>query len=133
MMTNQQETVRKQLEDTLRPRRLADAEKAHEKAVEQAKAEAKKVIEEARHDAESIVEQLHAQADAEVERIKVARCTAGSAAAPQLVRQLRQNLGAESVRRAGDMVREHVSDPSEQSATVDRFIDELDAMAPSKR
>ena len=50
----------------------------------------------------------------------------------QLVRQLRQDLGAESVRRAGELVNEHVSDADAQSATVDRFIDELDAMAPSE-
>jgi ATP synthase F1 delta subunit len=30
------------------------------------------------------------------------------------------------------LVREHVSDPQSQSATVDRFLDELDAMAPSE-
>jgi ATP synthase F1 delta subunit len=49
----------------------------------------------------------------------------------QLIRELRQSLGAESVHRAGDMVREFVSDPTEQSATVDRFLAELDEMAPS--
>ena len=51
----------------------------------------------------------------------------------QLIRQLRQDLGTESVRRAGDWCSDHVSDPDAQSATVDRFLDELDAMAPSKR
>jgi F-type H+-transporting ATPase subunit delta len=50
----------------------------------------------------------------------------------QLIRQLRQDLGVESISRAGELVREHVSDPDAQSATVDRFIDELDAMAPSE-
>ena len=50
----------------------------------------------------------------------------------QLIRQLRQDLGAESVRRAGELVNEHVSDAGAQSATVDRFLDELDAMAPSE-
>ncbi len=29
------------------------------------------------------------------------------------------------------LVRAHVDDPAAQSATVDRFLDELDAMAPS--
>ena len=33
--------------------------------------------------------------------------------------------------RAGDLVRDFVSDPSEQSATVDRFLAELEDMAPS--
>src|SRR6478736_5850515 len=133
MMANQQETVRKQLEDSAEAKkRLAEAEKAHEKAVEQAKAEAKQVTEEARVDAQRIVEQLHAQADAEVERIKVQGAQQVQLLRAQLVRQLRQDLGIESVSRAGALVNEHVSDPDAQSATVDRFIDEIDAMAPSE-
>jgi ATP synthase F0 subunit b/ATP synthase F1 delta subunit len=133
LMTNQQDNVRKQLEDSAEAKkRLAQAEKAHEKALEQAKAEAKQVIEEARVDAGRIVEQLHAQADAEVERIKVQGAQHVQLLRAQLLRQLRQDLGTESVRRAGELVNEHVSDPDAQSATVDRFIDELDAMAPSE-
>ncbi len=133
MMTNQQETVRKQLDDSAEAKqRLADAEKAHEKALERAKAEAKQVTEEARVDAQRLIEQLHAQADAEVERIKVQGTQQVQLLRAQLVRQLRGDLGAESVRRAGELVREHVADANAQSATVDRFIDELDAMAPSE-
>lgn len=133
MMTNQQETVRKQLEDSAEARkRLDEAQKAHEKAVEQARAEAKQVIEEARTDAERVAQQLRAQADAEVERIKVQGAQQVQLLRAQLVRQLRQDLGGESVRRAGELVREHVSDADAQAATVDRFIDELDAMAPSE-
>ena len=133
MMANQQETVRKQLEDSAEAKkRLDEAQKAHEKAVERAKAEAKQVTEEARVDAERIIEQLHAQADAEVERIKVQGAQQVQLLRAQLVRQLRGDLGAESVRRAGELVREHVADADAQSATVDRFIDELDAMAPSE-
>jgi ATP synthase F1 delta subunit len=131
-MTNQQETVRKQLADSAEAKeQLAKAEKAHEKAVEQAKAEAKHVTEEANADAARLVEQLHAQADAEVERIKVQGAQQVQLLRAQLIRQLRQDLGGESVRRASELVNEHVSDAGAQSATVDRFIDELDAMAPS--
>ena len=133
MMTNQQDNVRKQLADSAdAKKRLAEAQKAHETAIAQAKAEATQVIEEARVDAERIVEQLHAQADAEVERIKVQGAQQVQLQRAQLIRQLRQDLGAESVRRAGELVNEHVSDPDARSATVDRFIDELDAMAPSE-
>ena len=132
MMMNQQENVRKQLADSAdAQKRLAEAESAHERAVERAKAEAKQVTEEARVDAQRIVEQLHAQADAEVERIKVQGAQQVQLLRAQLVRQLRGDLGIESVRRAGELVREHVADSDSQSATVDRFIDELDAMAPS--
>lgn len=133
MMTNQQENVRKQLADSAdAKKRLAEAEKAHEKAIEQAKTEAKQVTEEARVDAQRLVEQLHAQADAEVERIKVQGAQQVQLLRAQLVRELRQDLGAESVRRAADLVSDHVSNPDSRSATVDRFIDELDAMAPSE-
>ena len=60
----------------------------------------------------SIAEQLRAQADVEVERIKVQGAQQVQLLRAQLIRQLRQDLGAESVRRAGDLVREHVSDPA---------------------
>ena len=49
----------------------------------------------------------------------------------QLVRQLRQDIGAESVRQASDLVRGYVAEPGQQSATVDRFLDDLDEMATS--
>jgi ATP synthase F0 subunit b/ATP synthase F1 delta subunit len=132
MMKNQQETVRNQLaENAEAKQKVADADTDHAKAIEEAKAEAAKVIEEARHDAEKIAEQLRAQADIELERIKTQGAQQVQLLRQQLIRELRQSLGAESVHRAGDMVRGFVSDPAEQSATVDRFLDELDEMAPS--
>ena len=132
MMKNQQETVRTQLADNAEAeKKVADADKEHAKALEQAKAEASKVIEEARHDAEKIAEQLRIQADAELERIKTQGGQQVQLLRQQLIRELRQSLGAESVHRAGDMVRNFVSNPTEQAATVDRFLDELDEMAPS--
>jgi ATP synthase F0 subunit b/ATP synthase F1 delta subunit len=133
MMATQQDNVRRQLDESAEAKKkLADAEKAHEKALEQAKAEAKRVTEEARADSERIAEQLRVQADAEVERIKVQGAQQVQLLRAQLIRQLRQDLGVESLGRAGELVREHVSDPQSQSATVDRFLDELDAMAPSE-
>lgn len=133
LMANRQETVRKQLEESAEAKkRLAQAENAHRKALADAKAEAKSVIEEARVDAERILEQLRAQADVEVERIKNQAHQQVQLLRAQLVRQLRQDLGAESVGRAEELVREHVADPDARSATVDRFLDELDAMTPSE-
>jgi len=133
LMTAQQDVVRKQLEESAgAKRRLSDAEKAHQKALEQAKAEAKHIIEEARLDAGHIIDQLRAQADAEVERVKVQGAQQIQFLRAQLARQLRQDLGAESVGRAADLVREYVSEPDARSATVDRFLDELEAMAPSE-
>jgi len=132
MMRNQQEAVRTQLaEHAEAEKKVADADKEHAKALEEAKAEAARVVEEARHDAEKIAEQLRAQADAELERIKVQGAQQVQLLRQQLIRELRQSLGAESVRRAGDLVRDFVSNPAERSAAVDRFLAELEEMAPS--
>ena len=132
MMKNQQETVRRQLAENAEAKQLvADADTQHAKALEEAKAEAAKVIDEARHDAEKIAEQLRVHADAELARIKTQGAQQVQLLRQQLIRELRQSLGSESVHRAGDMVRDFVSDPAEQAATVDRFLDELDEMAPS--
>ena len=35
------------------------------------------------------------------------------------------------MQKAADLVRAHVADPAAQAATVDRFLDDLDDMAPS--
>jgi len=132
LMKNQQETVRTQLADSADAgKKVADADKEHAKALEEAKAEAAKVIDEARGDAERIAEQLRAHADSELERIKTQGGQQVQLLRQQLIRELRQSLGAESVHRARDMVRDFISDPAEQSATVGRFLDELDEMAPS--
>ena len=133
MMADQQNAVRQQLADSAAAAdRLAEASRAHEKAKEDAKAEAKRITEEAQSDAKRIVEQLHAQADSEVERIKVQGAKQVELLRAQLIRQLRQDTGAESVRRAGELVRGFVGEPAQLSATVDRFLDDLDAMAPSE-
>ena len=132
LMASQQEAVRNQLDESAKAaQRLADADKYHAQRVQGAKAEAKHITEEARVDAERIAEQLRVQAGVEVERIKVQGGQQVSLLRAQMIRQLRQELGTESVRRAADLVRAHVADPSAQSATVDRFLDELDSMAPA--
>ena len=132
LMADRQDAVRKQLEDSAAAeKRLLEAKQAHEKALQEAEAEAKRVIEEARADAKSIAEQLRVQADAEVERVKIQGQQHIQLLRAQFVRQLRQDLGSEAVRRAGDLVRDHVSDSDAQAATVDRFLDGLDEMAPS--
>ena len=132
LMAARQDTVRQQLADSAAAaERVKEASKAHEKAVEEAKVEAKQVVEEAKADAERIAEQLQAQAEIDAERIKVQGARQVELLRAQLTRQLRLELGHESVRQAGELVRNYVGDPAQQSATVDRFLDELDAMAPA--
>jgi F-type H+-transporting ATPase subunit b/F-type H+-transporting ATPase subunit delta len=133
LMVDRQKVVRQQLDEAAAAaHRLAEASEAHSKAREDAKAEAQRVTDEARVDAERIAVQLHAQADVEVERIKVQCAKQVQLLRAQLARQLRQDLGHQSVRRAEELVRDHVADPAQQAATVDRVLDDLDAMAPSE-
>lgn len=132
LMATQQQSVRDQLaEAAAAADKLTQADQAHTQALDDAKVQAQQVTEEAHADAERIAEQLRTQADTEVERIKVQGAQQVELLRAQLIRQLRSDLGYESVQRAADLVRNHVTDPAEQSATVDRFLDELDAMASS--
>src|SRR6516165_4825846 len=131
LMTARQDTVRQQLADSAAAsKRVKEASQAHSKAVEDAKAEAERVVEEAQADAGRITEQLQAQAENDAERIQVQGDRQVELLRAQLTRQLRLELGHESVRQAGELVRSYVAHPAQQSATVDRFLDELDAMAP---
>jgi F-type H+-transporting ATPase subunit delta len=132
LMANQQEAVRTQLaESAASAQRLAAADSHHAQRVEEGRADARHVVDEARSDSVRITEQLAAQAGVEAERIRVQGVQQVSLLRSQLIRQLRGDLGNESVRRAGDLVRAHVADPQARSATVDRFLDELEAMAPA--
>jgi F-type H+-transporting ATPase subunit delta len=131
LMADQQQSIRAELAHAAAAAdRLAQAGQAHSKALADAKTEAQRITEEARADAERIGEQLRGQADVEADRVKVAGEAQVGLLRAQQIRQLRADLGAESVRRAAEFVRDHVADPARQSATVDRFLDELEAMSP---
>src|ERR1700758_494200 len=132
LMTARQETVRQQLKESAAAvDRLKEASQAHSKATEDAKVEAQLVVEEAREDAKRIAEQMQAQAVIDAQRIKEQGARQVQLMRAQLTRQLRLELGHESVRHAEELVRTYVADAAQQSATVDRFLDELDAMAPA--
>jgi F-type H+-transporting ATPase subunit delta len=132
MMTNQQDAVRAALDESASAaKKLADADAMHAKAIEDAKNEASRVTSEAKSDSERIAEQLREQAGVDAERIKAQGVQQVQLLRQQTIRELRKNLGTESVERAEELVRAHVADPDAQAATVDRFLDELEAMSPS--
>jgi ATP synthase F0 subunit b/ATP synthase F1 delta subunit len=132
LMQKQQDAVRTALAESAEAaRKLADADAIHAKAVAEAEAEAARVTGEARQDSERIVSQLQEQAGVEAERLKAQGAQQVQLMRQQLIRQLRQGLGQESVEKAAELVKSHVADADAQAATVDRFLDELDQMAPS--
>jgi ATP synthase F0 subunit b/ATP synthase F1 delta subunit len=132
LMQKQQEAVRAALEESAEAaKKLADADAMHAKALADAKAQSEKVTDEARSDSERIAAQLEEQAVTDAERIKSQGEQQVHLLRQQTIRQLRHGLGAESVAKAEELVRQYVSDPQQQSATVDRFLDDLNEMAPS--
>lgn len=133
MMQKQQEAIRAALaESEEAARKLADADAMHAKAMENAKAESARVTEEAKQDSERIEAQLQEQAGIDAERIKAQGVQQVQLRKQKVIRQLRAGLGEQSVLKAGELVRAHVADPAAQSATVDRFLDELDGMTSSE-
>ncbi|KAA0113539.1 F0F1 ATP synthase subunit B/delta [Mycolicibacterium sp. P9-22] len=132
MMVKQQEAIRVALAESAEAaKKLAEADAMHAKALADAEAEAGSVTGEAKQDSERIKAQLEEQAGVDAERIKAQGGQQVHLLRQQLVRELRLGLGDEAVAKAGDLVRAHVADPAAQAATVDRFLDDLDQMAPS--
>jgi ATP synthase F1 delta subunit/ATP synthase F0 subunit b len=132
LMQKQQEAVRVALaESAAAAQKLADADAMHAKALADANAEAARVKEEAQQDSSRIAAQLEEQAGVEAERIKAQGAQQIQLMHQQVVRELRGELGAEAVNKAAELVRSHVADPAAQAATVDRFLADLDQMAPS--
>jgi F-type H+-transporting ATPase subunit delta len=133
LMQKQQDAVRTALAESAEAaKRLTEADAEHAKALENAKVESAKVTDEAKHDSERIAAQLAEQAGVDAERIKAQGVQQVQLMRQQLIRQLRQGLGDEAVQKAAGLVRGHVADPAAQAATVDRFLDELEQMAPSE-
>jgi F-type H+-transporting ATPase subunit delta len=132
LMAKQQDAVRTALAESAEAqKKLADADAMHAKALADAKAESGKVTDEARQDSERITAQLAEQGGAEAERIKAQGAQQVQLMRQQLIRGLRTGLGEASVAKADALVRAHVADAAAQLATVDRFLDQLDQMAPS--
>lgn len=132
LMADQKQAVRDQLDESAKAaQRLAAADQHHAQRVTEGKADARRVVEEARADSVRIAETLRSQADVEADRIKVQGGQQVSLLRAQLIRQLRGELGSESVARAGERIRAYVADPAARAGTVDRFLDELESMAPA--
>ena len=131
LMAAQQQAVRTQLEESAKAaKRLTDADSFHAERLELGRGEARQIVDEASADALRVAELLRLQAEAESERLKGYGDQQVIQLRAQRIRELRAQLGSDALRRAGEIVRVRVADPREQSATVDRFLDELEAMAP---
>ena len=107
LMTARQEAVRQQLKDSAAAARSVDrVDHGPQQSRGGSQVGGETDGRRGPDDAERIAEQMRAQADVEAERIKVAGCRQVELLRTQLVRQLRLELGHESVRQAGELVRD---------------------------
>jgi F-type H+-transporting ATPase subunit b len=112
----------------------AEAEAALEQyraQLAEARTEAAQIRDQARAEGQQILEELRAQAQEESARIVARGEEQLAASRQQVVTELRGQLGSLAVDLAGRVVGESLAEDARRRGTVDRFLDELEAMAAS--
>jgi len=95
----------------------------------EARTEAAQIRDKAYADGQQILEELRTQAQEESARIVARGEEQLAAARQQVVNELRGEIGTLAVELAGRVVGESLADDARRRGTVDRFLDQLDAMA----
>jgi len=127
-MTDRQERIRRQFEESEEAKAAANAaEQEYRAALVEARREGARIREEAREQGASIVADMREQAHAESARISAAAHAQIEAEKQQVLTQLRSELGALATTLAGRIVGESLEDEARQRRTVERFIDEVES------
>jgi len=130
MMRNQQEGIRKQVDNAhAAHERLTAAELKFGEAVAESRTEAAKIRDSARADAQRILEEMREHAEREIERIRQRGLADLETQRLQVIRELRLRIGQLTVSAATELVTQHLSDKRRRASTVDRLLDELEAMS----
>ncbi|HEX7355660.1 MAG TPA: F0F1 ATP synthase subunit B [Mycobacteriales bacterium] len=133
-MTERQETIRRQIEDSREAKeRLEAAEAEYKQAMADNRTEAARIREEARAQGQQIIDEMRQAAQEEAERIGERERARMEAERQQMVHQLRAEVGQIAVELAGRIVGESLADEARQSRIVDRFLAELDESAAAER
>jgi F-type H+-transporting ATPase subunit b len=129
MVKARQDTIQQQVEAAeAAAEHYREAEQKLESAIADARSEAARIRDDARADSTRIREELVEQAEREVERMRQRGEEQLSAQRDLLVRRLRGELGGQSMDLAERIVVQNLSDDASRSASVDTFLDELEAM-----
>ncbi|EFV14769.1 ATPase [Segniliparus rugosus] len=130
VMAKQQDQVRHQIaesEHAAAARKKAEQEYAD--AVAKARAEGEQLRAEAKEDSAKILAALREQTGAEVARVKQHGQEQALLHRQQLTRELRAELGKAVHGGASVIVQERLGTDAARSASIDSFIDELEALA----
>ncbi|WP_430331933.1 F0F1 ATP synthase subunit B [Rhodococcus sp. ACT016] len=95
----------------------------------EARTEAAQIREEARTQGQQIIAEMKAQAQEESDRIVAAGHSQLVAQRQQIVTELRADLGKTAVDLAEKVIGESLADDVKRAGTVDRFLNELDAVS----
>lgn len=126
IMRDRQEMVRKQVADADEAReKLAEAEKAYQNALTEARTEAAKIREGARSEAQRTVDELRAAAQEESARIVARGSEQLALQRSAIVRELRGEIGSLAVELSEKIVSQRLADDAQVSATVDAFLADL--------
>lgn len=129
MVRDRQDTVQQQVEAAEEAtRKLDEATKKLETAIADANADAARIRDDARADATQISQELKAAAEQEMVRLRQRGEEQLAAQRDQAVRQLRVELGGQSLQLAERIVTDTLADDAKRGATVDGFLDQLDAL-----
>lgn len=130
VMRERQEMVRRQIKESqLASERLEAAEARYRDALAEARTEAARIRDDARADGQRIIDEMRERAQQEADRIRQRGEEQLAQQRDQAVRQLRAEVGQLAVTLAGRIVGESMEDEARRRGTVDRFLDELDAMS----
>lgn len=124
----QQERIAKQVQDAEEARnRLADAERAFQNALTEARTEAAQIRENARAEAQRTVEDLGRQAQEESTRIIARGEEQLASQRSAIVRELRAEIGVLAIELSEKIVNQRLADEAQVSASVDAFLAGLES------
>ncbi|SRR6266545_5012190 len=130
IIEDQREAIGKQVESAkLAVERLGQADLQYREAIAEARTESAKIRDAARADAQRIVEEMREHAHREVERIRQRGQEDLETTRLGVIRELRGRIGQLTVTTASELVTRHLSDGARRASTVDRLLDELEAMS----
>ena len=133
IIRNQQDTIQKQVDAAKAANeRLRSAEEKYREALTEARTEAAKIRDAARADAQRILEELREHAEHELERIRQRGQEDLETQRLQVIRELRLRIGELTVASASELVTQHLADDRNRASTVDRLLDELEAMSATE-
>jgi F-type H+-transporting ATPase subunit b len=122
-MRERQAIIKKQIEDSEEAKtKLAEAERAYQNALNEARTEAAQIRENARAEAQRTVEELRSQAQEEQTRIVARGEEQLASQRSAIVRELRAEIGTLAVELSEKIVSQRLSDEAQVSSTVDAFL-----------